>query len=237
MPTLNVRIDDRTKNELDAIARARGVTVSDVVREYIDERHGSASESFEDAATPRTLSLEERHRLVLMHQILGQTDPDGDAEGYHSRAIEALQMGYSAEYSDEFAGYSREMPLRDCRLVWDILDLFRVVAASIDVLSPADRDSLTTRERDLLAFGGFDMNDRVEGALLLYARYLIEGDKWAELAPAFGPGRDRGNSHAPRLGRYRRMLDVYTPMWEALARDHRRYTLNLRELRAIAAAA
>lgn len=232
MATITVRVEDRTKGELEALARARGVTVSDIVRQYIETEHGT-SERGDDAAPPRSLSLQERHNLVLMHTLLAKIGDDNYSSGYHERAVEALTMGYSAEYSQEFSGYAREMPRRDCELVQNILDLFRAITNGLRELPEAEKEQLSSDELEDLQFSGFDGNDDVEGMMMSYARYLIENGKWQELKPQFD-ANDGGNSHTQMLGRYQRMLDVYRPIAERRIRSMRRQFLTLEQLRALA---
>ncbi len=235
MSTITLRVDERVRDELDAVARARGVTVSDLVRGYIEAQHGGGDDRL-DAAPPRTLALEQRHALVLMHRVLAKIGDDDYSPGHHERAIEALISGYTAEYGKEFAGYSREMPRRDCELVWDILDLFRIVRSSVRRLAADERAQLTESELRALEFQGFDANDAVESTLLSYARYLIDGGKWEELARYFDDEHSRGNSHGRMLGRYQRQLDVFRPIWSQAARSFDLRDLTLDQLRAIASA-
>ncbi|WP_309133471.1 YfbU family protein [Cellulomonas sp.] len=235
MATITLRVDERVRDELDAVARARGVTVSDLVRGYIEAQHGGGDDRLA-AAPPRTLALEQRHALVLMHRVLAKIGDDDYPPGHHERAIEALTSGYTAEYGEEFAGYSREMPRRDCELVWEILNMFSDVTTSLSRLPADERSQLTDTEVRRLEFQGFDANDTLESTMLSYARYLIDGGKWKELAPYFDGKHKDGNSHVQMLGRYQRQLDVYRPIASQLARTFDLRDLTLEELRAIAAA-
>jgi len=53
--------------------------------------------------------------MSLLHQILSTLDPED--ESYHRLRAQALDEGYTAEYSDEFLGMEPELPARDCELV------------------------------------------------------------------------------------------------------------------------
>ena len=43
MATVTLRVDDRTKEDLDALARSRGTTITDLLRPLIDELTGRAT--------------------------------------------------------------------------------------------------------------------------------------------------------------------------------------------------
>ena len=241
MATITVRIDERMKDELEGAARAREMSVSDVVRGYIEEHHGQGNQNpdadmsarLADAAAPRTLSLMDRHVLTLLHRILELQGDDDYPEGYHERAAEVLRMGYTSGYDQEFAAYAREMPRRQAQLVWDIFDMFRMISGSLRRLSEQDLRGLTEDELQRLQFGGFDANDGVESALLAYGRFLVqEQGKWAELKPFFD--ETGGNSHATMLGRYNRMLTRFDPMRQRSVRG--RGELTVEQLRMLAEA-
>ncbi|MEU4391419.1 YfbU family protein [Kribbella sp. NPDC023855] len=72
-----------------------------------------------------------------------------------------------------------------------------------------------------------------------YARWLVSNGKWQQHTDVFSRANDRGNSHSPRLGAYRRMLEAYEPIWRGVVRRGGRtdYLLTADELRQVAAAA
>lgn len=233
MATITLRVDERTKNELEGAARARGMTVSDVVRGYIEDRHklSDPDAGLADAAAPQTMTLMDRHVLALLHRVL---EIQGDSEytaGYHGRAAEVLRMGYTTGYDREFAGYAREMPREQARLVWAILDMFRVIKASLRRLPEEERVSLSEDELRTLEFEGFDGNDSVEAALLSYASFAVEREgRWSEFRSVFE--ESGGNSHAQMLGRYNRMLEEFEPIRKKYVRSPN--TLSIDDLRALA---
>ena len=120
MPTLTLRVDDQTKADLDALARSRGTTITDLLRPLVDELTGRATER--PGAHPVHLSPVERRILSLQHEILGKLDPD--LEQHHRLRSEALDAGYAAEYAEEFLAVEPGLTARDCELVHDILDMF-----------------------------------------------------------------------------------------------------------------
>lgn len=213
MPTITLRVDDQTKDDLDALARSRDTTISDLLRPVVDELTGRATER--PGAHPIHLSPVERRILSLQHEILGKVDPD--FQQYHRLRSEALDAGYAAEYAEEFAGIDPGLTARDCELVQDILDMFSILNSSTDKLGPAAVASLGQHAGTLLAFHGFDASDPVEGRMLGYARYLLETDRWTNLAADFDQN-DGGNSHRRTLPTYRRMLEAYEPLFKAKAK-------------------
>ena len=44
---------------------------------------------------------------------------------------------------------------------------------------------------------------------------MIADEKWQDLAEHFGPGNDKGNSHARMLPTYQRMLEAFQPIWQS----------------------
>ena len=236
MPTITLRVDDQTKDDLDALARSRGTTITDLLRPLVDELTGRATER--PGAHPVHLSPVERRILSLQHEILGKLDPD--LEQHHRLRSEVLDAGYAAEYAEEFAGVEPGLTARDCELVQDILDMFRILKASTDSLGPAAVASLGKHAGMFLAFHGFDANDPVEGRMLGYARYLLETDRWTDLAAYFDQN-DGGNSHRRTLPTYRRMLEVYEPLFKAKAEGRGfgpdQYLFSADELAAVARAA
>ena len=103
MATVTLRVDDRTKEDLDALARSRGTTITDLLRPLIDELTGRATK--EPGAYPVHLTLVERRILSMQHEILARLDPD--LEDIHRLRSEALDNGFAAAYSEEFLADGR----------------------------------------------------------------------------------------------------------------------------------
>jgi len=215
MATITLRVDDRTRDDVEAIARARRITVSELLRAAIDDMLGRDVE-LPRRDVPNSLTMIERRMLMLQHQMLAKLaggELDEDAE-YHARQIDALAGGYTGEYSDEFVAIEPELSPRECELVWDILDMFRILKASIEHVGAQEVEQLDEHASRALAFRGFDGNDSFESRLLGYARHLISTGRWEELAEHFDRAHESGNSHFPALATYRRMLDAFQPIWK-----------------------
>ncbi len=76
--------------------------------------------------------------------------------------------------------------------------------------------------------------------MLGYTRYLLATDRWTDLATYFDQN-DGGNSHRRTLPAYRRMLEVYEPLFKAKAEGRGfgpdQYLFSADELAAVARAA
>jgi uncharacterized protein len=245
MATITLRIDDPTRDQLQSMADGQGVSLSELLRLAIDGLFDRDDrESPRRSVVPESLSAVDRRQLALLHRILArlvedQTEDerlghDGDTNYQLDRA-EALEEGWTIEYDTEFYGMEPELSRRDCGLVMDILDMFRVMKHSIEATTAPIPEETAT----MLSFSGFDLNDDFESRLLGYARSLIADGKWQELTDVFSDKNDRGNSHAPLLGAYRRMLGAYEPIWQSIVRrDGRKgYLLTVGELQQVADAA
>lgn len=240
MATVTIRIDDDTREEMEEIARTRGVTLSVLLRDQIDALLGRPVPMRDDV--PHALSFQQRQVLAQQHELLALLHPDDQHEsGYHRKMAEVLREGYAGEYGTVFGGILPEMSRSECKLLWDILDMFRILKASIDRLSADDRAVLGDDNERRLRFGGFDLNDSREGRLLGYVHYLVATSRWTEIKPRLAEIGDDGNSHSMRLPTYERMLAVYTPIFDSNSSGERGHSadawlLTADELKQVAAA-
>jgi uncharacterized protein YfbU (UPF0304 family) len=246
MATITLRVDDPVRDQLQAMAEGRGVSVSDLLRSLID---GLFDRDDRDEprhrVVPESMTAVDRKQLALLHKILARlveerTDDerlgyDGDT-AYQLDRAQALEEGWTMEYDMEFYAMEPELSRRDCGLVMDLLDMFRILKYSVEQVA----GQLPDDEVRTLTFHGFDLNDDFESRLLGYARWLVsDGDRWQEQAEVFSDQNDRGNSHMPRLATYRRMLEAYEPIWRSIIRrgGRPRNLLTADELRQVTAAA
>lgn len=244
MAVLNIRVEDRIRDQLKEMADNEGVTLSEYVRDLIMEAMVPVYEQavkHSDEPPQESLRIFDRQVLSLLHRILGRVLPpeandiDGNLE-YQLRRAQILESGYTGEYWFETAGFRTELSQRDCGRVKDILDMFRMITYSIKHL---EEDGLNIDEKlkGSLEFVGFDHNDALEGHMADYVEFLMSDDLWSELKPQL-KRNDEGNSH-------RRVLDIYMRMlaeYRRLIDDHRRgfardsYLLSFEELQQIAKA-
>lgn len=256
MAVLSVRVTDRTRDQLQDLARAQGRTLSDLIRtilesaaDYPTAPSGTGGEAAQVA--PRSLSPYERQVLALQHRILAHVMPpehaqaptddcarvEGDPEYQRERA-QILESGYVGEYPDVFISVEPELPAGESSFVMDLLGMFRVVTYSIERLRGAGTDVDQDLERDL-KFHGFDRNDEDESRLLDYVRHLVDEDHWSEMLPLLDRDHEHGNSHHPTRRRYQRLLDSYKAIRAERGRSYSRedYLLGLDELERLAASA
>ncbi|WP_437193515.1 YfbU family protein [Planctomicrobium sp. SH527] len=143
------------------------------------------------------LSDAERWILLNQYKIL---DAITGAESVESRTCkEILSGGYGIHYDKVSELHHDVLSEDDCWEVLHILEMFRVIDSSIK------KENVDVTELKYLKFQGFDGNE--EPRQLNYADFycnrFFDSPKYIEL-------RDNCvNSHSPRLGVYRRMLEVY----------------------------
>jgi uncharacterized protein len=232
MATVTIRIDDQTRDELEEIARTRGVTLSELVRDQLDKLLGRQVPMRDDA--PHTLSDQQRLLLAQQHEILALLSAgEQHKEEYHRKMALVLREGWAGEYGEVFSGIDAEMSRSECKLVWDILDMFATLQISIRRLCAADRDALGSDLERRLGFAGFDMNDSREAGMLVYTRHLVGDERWTEIGPRLEEIGNAGNSHHPYLSTYERMLVAYTPIRDQIAGGR---LLNRDDLRKVAEA-
>lgn len=244
MAVLNIRVDDRVRDQLKGMADEEGVTLSEFVRDLLMEavvpvyerevKHG-------EEPAPESLRLVDRQVLSLLHRILGRVLPedandiDGDLD-YQLMRARLLEAGYAGEYWYEVAGFNTELSKRDCGRVSDILQMFRIITYSIGHLaeegSPVDENLAFELE-----FQGFDHDDPLEGHMASYIDFLMRNDRWKELKPQL-ERNDHGNSHHRVLDTYLRMLSEYRRIMDSRERGSNRldYLLSREELEQIVAA-
>lgn len=213
-PTISMRIDEQTRDHIDDAAAARGTTASDLLRDAVYEHLGLA-ERTDRNDTPISLSHYQRTSLALQHKILAKLDTEDP--DYHLECAEILEKGYTLEYWRAFSPYP-EMPERDCRLVMDILDMFRMIESCLNQYGPEATKEIGEFADLRLRFRGFDGNDSREGAMIGYVDHLIATERWQEFEERVR--KNRGNSHSPMLDTYQRMLDVYTPIFKTKSTSH-----------------
>lgn len=244
MAVLNIRVEDRIRDQLKEMADDEGVTLSEYVRNLVMEavvpvyereaKHG-------DEPAQESLRIVDRQVLSMLHRILGRVLPEdaNDVDGgleYQLMRAGILEAGYTGEYWFETAGFQTELSRRDCGRVKDILDMFRIITYSIDRFE-SEGPQLDDQLKHGLEFMGFDHNDALEGHMASYVEFLMRDDRWSELKPQL-ERNDDGNSHRRILDVYMRMLAEYRRIMDRRGRGFSQmdYFLSQEELQKIAAA-
>lgn len=227
MATLTVRLDDRDRDDLEQLAKSRGTTLSELVRQTILQLVGR------DADTPRhvppSLDVTQRHTFRMLHKLMAEVGPENERD-YHRRQADVLEEGFTAEYESVFGGIVfPEMTSADATLVYDILDMFTVLEFSLSRLDDDARASLGDEADYLLQFRGFDHNDSYEHRLLTFAKHLIDSDKWTSMAHHFDEqheDHEDGNSHMPMLDSYQRTLVAYKAVLQERKRTRKPFEVH-----------
>lgn len=196
MATITIRVDERTRVDLEDLAATHDLTLSDLIREQLDVLLARDVTKMR-SDVPRSLSMGERLTLSLQHEMLAN-ELEGYEADHHRQCFEILQEGYAGEYDKLFGAIYAEMPRTECDLVWSILGMFRILGFSIRELSPAEVKQLDDDDC-FLKFGGLDLNDSREGRMLGYIQYLVKTDRWTEIQEHLDEVGGRGNSHFPHL--------------------------------------
>jgi uncharacterized protein YfbU (UPF0304 family) len=238
MASITIRMSDETRDELDDLAQTVGESVSELLRTQIHSLLGKDVQMEHRDDVPTALSQQQRLILAQQHEILGllQAGDENEVE-HHQQMVEVLRRGYAGEYDNVFIGISPEMSRKDCSLLWDILDMFSGLEASVSRLEDHEREALGKGWLKVLRFGGFDRNDAMEGRLLSYFRHLLRTGRWAHLEEQLDAVGSNGNSHHRNLPIYQRMLEVYKDYTEG-QQAGRLYArvLGLEQLRRVAEA-
>ncbi len=208
---MSIRVGEDLHRRIEDAAEGAGISVSEWTRRLLVSSMGL--DETNDWGAPTTLSMRERQQLSLLHQLAERVSIDEYDTAYHATMVRVLQRGYTGEYLEEFAAIDEELPMSECRIVKDILDMFRVIMVSVDKIGADSVRQNDDLAEHLLSFRGFDFNDPREGRLASYAAHLIEMGRWSELAKCFDDEHEGGNSHMPVLSSYLRMLDEFQPIW------------------------
>jgi len=145
------------------------------------------------------LTLKDRLIIVNQLKILEKLYPD-EAK-YYSAQRKAIENGYKLHYDDLVAYFLDEMSEDESNEVLSILSMYRALTFSYQRL--ADKSGIKS---DDIRFPGFDGNN--EASQYLYTQYfIIDLERFDELK--YGHENPDLNSHAQKLDKYRRMLNVW----------------------------
>ncbi|MCL2633792.1 MAG: YfbU family protein [Oscillospiraceae bacterium] len=126
-----------------------------------------------------------------------------------------LLNGYVREY-DGLMELHDEVSTDICDFVYDVLTMYRILYSSYHKLE----DKSNISDEDVI-FQGFDGNDETQ--YYAFASFLLKDKKlYSEFKNV------EVNSHASRVGIYKSMLDIYTPIYDKMNKD-RRYGSSLTE--------
>lgn len=217
MHTITLRVPDNLRTLIAEAAEANGQSQSDYLRQAIEVHIKRVNPEYDRQPTEKNISLTpyERASLILQHQTLlaaqGKLPKEFNTPEWNERAIEALERGYEGEYPQLFPSHTETLNTYDCELVWDILDMFRVIRFSVEALGENGWDAIGVKNAEWIGtFQGFDYQRERESQMASYTEYLVKSGRWTEQEELAKEGI---NSHRQMLPTYQSMLGVFKPVW------------------------
>lgn len=222
MKIITLRVPDDLRTLIAEAAEANGQSQSDYLRQAIEVHLKRVNPEHDRQPTEKNITLTpyERASLILQHQTLlatqGQLPKEFNNPEWHERAIEALERGYEGEYPQLFPSHTETLNAYDCELVWDILDMFRVIRFSVGTLGENGWDVIGVENAEWFGtFQGFDYQRERESEMAGYTEYLVKSGRWTEQEELVKEGM---NSHRQMLPTYQSMLGVFKPVWREAVR-------------------
>lgn len=241
MKTVTLRVPDDLRTLIAEAAEANGQSQSDYMRQAIEihVKRVNPKHDRQPAEKNTTLTSYERASLILQHQAVlaaqGRLSKESYGTKWHERAIEVLERGYEGEYPQLFPNHTETLNAYDCELVWDILDMFRVIHFSVEALGKNGWDVIGIENAEWFGkFKGFDYQRERESQMASYTEYLVKSGRWTEQEELVKKGM---NSHVEMLPTYQSMLGVFKPLWREAARGGGRSHLSTQNLRNVLLAA
>lgn len=241
MQTITLRVPDDLRTLIAEAAEANGQSQSDYMRQAIEVHVKRVDPKHDRQPTEKNITLTsyERASLILQHQTLlaaqGHLPKESYDSEWHERAIEVLERGYEGEYPQLFPSHAEALNAYDCELVWDILDMFRVILSSVEALGENGWDAIGVENAERFGkFKGFDYQNERESQMAGYTEYLVKSGRWTEQEELVKKGT---NSHRQMLPTYQSMLGAFKPVWREAVRGGGRSRLSTQDLRKILLAA
>lgn len=241
MQTITLRVPDDLRTLIAEAAEANGQSQSDYMRQAIEVHVKRVDPKHDRQPTEKNITLTsyERASLILQHQTLlaaqGHLPKESYDSKWHERAIEVLERGYEGEYPQLFPSHAEALNAYDCELVWDILDMFRVIHFSVEALGENGWDAIGVEHAEWFGkFKGFDYQNEREIQMAGYTEYLVKSGRWTEQEELVKEGT---NSHRQMLPTYQSMLGAFKPVWREAVRGGGCSHLRTQDLRKILLAA
>ena len=164
-------------------------------------------DEMKELAAVTTLSKIERYMIANQLRILEKLDSQNAEEYKKDRDI--IVHGYTIQYEDVFTEIYDEMSVEECRYVYDVLDLYRVLIRSYDELK--DKEGLTPHD---VKFRGFDGNN--ESKRWAFTEHLKKEGRWMETLTGIPL-----NSHSmSTMSLYPKMLERFEPIRQQILDSH-----------------
>ena len=241
MQTITLRVPDELRTLIAEAAEANGQSQSDYLGQAIEVHVKRVDSKYDRQPGEKSIALTayERASLILQHQALlaaqGQLPKESYDSKWHERAIEVFERGYEGEYPQLFPSSTEALDAYDCELVWDILDMFRVIHFSVEELGENGWDAIGVENAEWFGkFQGFDYQRERESQMAGYIEYLVKSGRWTEQEELVKEGT---NSHSQMLPTYQAMLGAFKPIWREAVRGGGRSHLSAHDLQKILLAA
>ncbi|TWC72022.1 YfbU family protein [Herbaspirillum sp. SJZ099] len=203
---LELRLDEDFLTRIDEWMEqsGRASSRSEAVRQLVDIGLAAASGKAIHLSDGDKLNFMMLRDIVKHLKIKGETNADFVAEtifGGHYWAPTWEMQGLFHNHADRPA---------DVRFVVDVLDMWDLIEARVEKLTPEESEKLKAANHGYLPkFIGFDGNNEAE--LISIAHFLV---KKMERFSRFM--KHDFNSHMPVAGRYRRMVNAFEPIRQTL---------------------
>lgn len=221
MKSITIRIPDDLAELIVRESATKNQTQSEFIREILESNVGQISEKQSQQRNNRDVSISPVERKILALEYCNLLAAHGklpeelfDADSFQ-HVVTALEYGYAGEYS-AVLGTDTELTYEECKLTWDILDMFRVLHFSVRKLGPDGWTKIGVIDAEHVGtFQGFDYQLDTESRLAGYVGYLVDTGRWEEQKEFIE--RNGGNSHHEMLPTYRAMLATFNPIWRKAA--------------------
>lgn len=221
MKSITIRVPDDLAKLIVGESATKNQTQSEFIREVLESNVGQTSEKQRQQRNDRDVPISPVERKILALGYLNLLAAHGklpdqlfDADSF-KHAVTALEYGYAGEYS-AILGTDTELTYEECKLAWDILDMFRVLLFSVRELGPDGWKKIGVIDAEHVGtFQGFDYQLDTESRLAGYVDYLVDTGRWEEQKEFVK--RNGGNSHREMLPTYRAMLATFNPIWRKAA--------------------
>lgn len=168
--------------------------------------------------------LSEKDRLILYNQyeILKLLQPEDEhTVNMCEDAQKILSGGFTYNYGELDCMFSEEIPEDECKLVIDILRMFRNLYVSYEGLNAEEKQQLDLED---VTYQGLDGNN--ETMYKKYADFIIASPEFEEI---YKNGRYNDNSHSRKILQYEKMWENYN----RILKPHEYRQLSLDEIKTV----
>lgn len=146
------------------------------------------------------LNIKDRLFLYNQYEILKKLNSEESKKYEVMQAIVA--NGFKHNYGELITGFVNEMPESISQFVFDVLQMYRVLNASLCELSPEQKRKINVKD---ITYAGFDGNE--ESSYYTYANFVLKDlGRFEEI---YNDGKVELNSHKNMFSKYNRMVTTW----------------------------